>query len=122
MVCQIIPFPQELRPQLPTIVGNVDYLTLRQRLEQIDTLLRDSGVERDFVQRALAGWTRAAAGEPRRSGGRGGGSVWDRQPWWTISRHLEQIGKGRAVSTAHRPRSSFRHTPQRNGSVAVNIE
>jgi len=64
MVCQIIPFPQELRPQLPTIVGNVDYLTLRQRLEQIDTLLRDSGVERDFVQRALAGWTRAAAGEP----------------------------------------------------------
>jgi hypothetical protein len=50
-----------------------------------------------------------------------GGSVWDRQPWWTISRHLEQIGKGRAVSTAHRPRSSFRHTPQRNGSVGVNI-
>jgi len=41
----MIPFPQELRPQLPTIVGNVDYLTLRQRLEQIDALLRDSGVE-----------------------------------------------------------------------------
>jgi len=64
MARQIIPFPQELRPQLPTIVGNVDYLTLRQRLEQIDTLLRESGVERDFVQRALEGWTRAAAGEP----------------------------------------------------------
>jgi hypothetical protein len=63
MACQIIPFPQELRPRLPTIVGNVDYLTLRQRLEQIDTLLRASGLERDFVQRALAGWTRAAAGE-----------------------------------------------------------
>ena len=43
MVCQIIPFPQELRPRLPTIVGNVDYLTLRQRLEQIDALLRQSG-------------------------------------------------------------------------------
>ena len=55
MTCQIIPFPQELRPQLPTIVGNVDYLTLRQRLEQIDALLRDSGAERDFVQRAVAG-------------------------------------------------------------------
>ena len=38
MACQIIPFPQELRPRLPTIVGNVDYLTLRQRLEQIDSL------------------------------------------------------------------------------------
>ena len=43
MPCQIIPFPQELRPRLPTIVGNVDYLTLRQRLEQIDVLLRESG-------------------------------------------------------------------------------
>jgi hypothetical protein len=64
MVCQIIPFPQELRPRLPTIVGNVDYLTLRQRLEQIDSLLRDSGAERDFVQRALAAWKRAASGEP----------------------------------------------------------
>jgi hypothetical protein len=64
MTCQIIPFPQELRPQLPTIVGNVDYFTLRQRLEQIDALLRDSGAERDFVQRALAGWTRAGSGEP----------------------------------------------------------
>ena len=60
MPCPIIPFPQELRPQLPTIVGNVDYLTLRQRLEQIDTLLRVGGVERDFVQRALAGWQVAA--------------------------------------------------------------
>lgn len=63
MPAPIIPFPQELRPQLPTIVGNVDYLTLRQRLEQIDTLLRDSGVEQEFVRRALAGWNVAAARE-----------------------------------------------------------
>ena len=41
----IIPFPTELRPRLPTIVGNVDYLTLRQRLEQIDEHLQSSGVE-----------------------------------------------------------------------------
>ena len=63
MACQIIPFPQELRPPLPTIVGNVDYLTLRQRLEQIEALLRDSGVERQFVQRALERWPAAAARE-----------------------------------------------------------
>jgi hypothetical protein len=63
MPCQIIPFPQELRPQLPTIVGNVDYLTLRQRLEQIDALLRASGMEQDFVQRALEGWQAAASRE-----------------------------------------------------------
>ena len=60
----IIPFPQELRPRLPTIVGNVDYLSLRHRLEQIDALLRAGGVEADFVQRALAGWQRAAPTEP----------------------------------------------------------
>jgi hypothetical protein len=60
----IIPFPQELRPQLPTIVGNVDYLTLRQRLEQIDSLLRAGGVEQNFVQRALADWKRAGKTEP----------------------------------------------------------
>lgn len=64
MVCQIIPFPEELRPRLPTIVGNVDYLTLRLRLEQIDALLRTSGVERDFVQCALVRWKRASAKEP----------------------------------------------------------
>ena len=57
MLCPIIPFPQELRPKLPTIVGNVDYHTLRQRLEQIDVLLRQSGVEQEFVRRALERWT-----------------------------------------------------------------
>lgn len=57
MPCQLIPFPQELRPKLPTIVGNVDYRTLRQRLEQIDALLRTSGVEREFVRRAVERWT-----------------------------------------------------------------
>ena len=64
MACHIIPFPQELRPQLPTIVGNVDYLTLRRRLEQIEALLRESGVEREFVQRALAGWAAASSRVP----------------------------------------------------------
>ena len=56
MLCQIIPFPQELRPRLPVIIGNIDYLTLRQRLEQIDAVLRDGGVEREFVQRSLNQW------------------------------------------------------------------
>jgi hypothetical protein len=37
-------------------VGNVDYLTLRQRLEQIDELLRTSGVEQEFVELALQSW------------------------------------------------------------------
>ena len=64
MTAQILPFPQELRPHLPTIVGNVDYLSLRRQLEQIDSLLRESGAERDFVERALASWKRAGSRQP----------------------------------------------------------
>lgn len=60
----IIPLSVELRPCLPTIVGNVDYLTLRQRLEQIDELLRTSGVEQDFVERALQRWTARSSRVP----------------------------------------------------------
>jgi IS5 family transposase len=64
MPATIIPFPQELRPTLPTIVGNVDYLMLRQRLEQIDALLLASGLEQDFVQCALADWLSRAKDQP----------------------------------------------------------
>jgi hypothetical protein len=56
MARPIIPFPTELRPALPTIVGHVDYLTLRQRIEQIDELLRVSGVEKEFVELSLQHW------------------------------------------------------------------
>lgn len=56
MACSIIPFPTELRPKLPTIVGNVDYLTLQLRLEQIDALLQESGIEKQFVELALEEW------------------------------------------------------------------
>jgi hypothetical protein len=52
----IIPFPTDLRPRLPTIVGNVDYLTLCRRLEQIESLLQTSGLESDFVEKALQDW------------------------------------------------------------------
>ena len=64
MASQFLPFPEELRPRLPTIVGNVDYLTLRRRLEQIDALLRKSGVERDFLRRSLDRWVLAGNREP----------------------------------------------------------
>src|ERR1035438_3254992 len=60
----IIPFPTELRPSLPTIVGNVDYLTLRRRLEQIERLLQASGLEADFVEQALRGWRQPGPRRP----------------------------------------------------------
>jgi len=52
----MIPFPTELRPRLPIVVGNVDYRMLQQRLEEIDSLLLSSGVEREFVELALQNW------------------------------------------------------------------
>ena len=64
MSCQILSFPQELRPTLPTIVGNVGYLTLRARLEQIDALLRTGGVERHFVEFSLELWLANSARTP----------------------------------------------------------
>ena len=60
----IIPFPTELRPPLPTIVGNVDYLTLRRRLEQIESLLQASSLETDFVEQAVQNWLAHASGRP----------------------------------------------------------
>src|SRR6266404_5763956 len=60
----VIAFPAELRPRLPTIVGNVDYLTLRQRLEQVDRLLHEGAVEEDFVHKALQGWLARASNRP----------------------------------------------------------
>ena len=64
MLCQILPFPQPLRPRLPTVLGNVDYRTLRQRVEQIDVLLRDSGAERRFVELAMEPWLSKATRPP----------------------------------------------------------
>ena len=51
-----IPCEEHFRPVLPTIEGNVDYLTLRGQLTTIDELLRTSGVENEFVVRSLEHW------------------------------------------------------------------
>jgi len=73
----MIPFPTELRPSLPTIVGNVDYLTLRRRLEQIEILLQASGLEADFVEQALRGWRKPGSRRP---------SAWQQQQFQRRSR------------------------------------
>lgn len=62
MSSPLIPFPESLRPPLPTIEGNVDYRQMREQLLRIDELLRTSGLERDFVARALEPWLRRRAG------------------------------------------------------------
>lgn len=56
MVAPLIPFPQSLRPPLPTIEGNVDYRQLRDQLLRIDQLLLQSGVEKRFVAETVTAW------------------------------------------------------------------
>jgi hypothetical protein len=56
MVVSLIPFPEALRPALPTIVGNVDYRQMRDQLLRIDQLLRLTGIEERFLLDALKAW------------------------------------------------------------------
>jgi hypothetical protein len=44
---------QEIRRELPVVIGNVDYQEFRGRLEEVDRLLRESGLENEFVERGL---------------------------------------------------------------------
>jgi hypothetical protein len=53
-----IPCEEHFRPVLPTIEGNVDYLTLRGQLTTMDELLRTSGIENEFVTRSLNHWVK----------------------------------------------------------------
>jgi IS5 family transposase len=56
MAGTLIPFPQSLRPALPTIVGNADYRQLRNQLQRIDELLKRSGIEERFVASSVDQW------------------------------------------------------------------
>jgi IS5 family transposase len=53
----IIPFQPPLPQVLPTIEGNVDYRNLREQFQRIDELLRQSGLEREFIQSDLDRWS-----------------------------------------------------------------
>jgi len=50
---KIIPFDRALRPALPIIRGNVDYLLFEGELVRIDDLLRQSGIEDLFIELRL---------------------------------------------------------------------
>jgi hypothetical protein len=64
MAAMILPFSEELRPRLPTIVGNVDHLTLHRRLTDIDAILRQSGFEKDFIAACLEAWLKKSPRAP----------------------------------------------------------
>lgn len=56
MITVLLPFPQPLRPALPTIVGNADYRRLREQLLRIDEILCRPGVEARFVAHCVVQW------------------------------------------------------------------
>jgi hypothetical protein len=60
----LLVFQPELRPSLPTVMGNVDYQNFQAQLERIDELLRASGLETQFVAQCVQRW-QAAAPNPR---------------------------------------------------------
>ena len=47
---QIVAYQPELSPELPVVIGNIDYHQYRTTLERIDQLLLNSGIERTFIQ------------------------------------------------------------------------
>src|SRR5437867_1771754 len=56
MSATILPFPQELKPTLPTIEGNVDYRQLRDELHRINQLVTQSHLEQRFTEIAVEQW------------------------------------------------------------------
>ena len=49
-MAEIVPFQPELSPELPHVVGNVDYQEYEKTLFHIEEILESSGVEQSFVE------------------------------------------------------------------------
>jgi len=57
-----IAWQPELRPDIPTVYGPLDYRVFTAQLEELDELLLHGGIENDFVREV-----RSARFSPRRS-------------------------------------------------------
>ncbi|MEW6441823.1 MAG: hypothetical protein AB1640_12890 [bacterium] len=59
---QIVPYQEELRPALPTVIGNVDYHEFRATLLRIEEILDRSEVEREFIRERQDQYSKRAEG------------------------------------------------------------
>ena len=57
---EIVSYQEALSPELPTVVGNVDYQEFRTTLLRIDEILRRSGAERELIDERIAAYKQAA--------------------------------------------------------------
>lgn len=61
---------RELSPELPRVVGNVDYAQFERLLRRADDLLAGSGLEAAFIRRKVAQWREEGRGAGARIGAR----------------------------------------------------
>jgi hypothetical protein len=60
---EIIPFQLNFRPEVRTVLGNVDYLKFEAELRRMDEIITLSGVEKDFLARSVRQYKARAAAE-----------------------------------------------------------
>ena len=51
---RMIPEQLDLSRELPIVIGSVDYQEFTRRLIEVDRLLRETGIENDFIEKALS--------------------------------------------------------------------
>ena len=57
---EIVPYQEELRPALPTVIGNVDYQEFRGTLLRIEEILVKAGAEKTFIAEKIAAYKEQA--------------------------------------------------------------
>jgi hypothetical protein len=65
---RIVPEQMDLSRELPVVIGNVDYEEFAWRIEETSRLLRVSGLEDDFVEKALLRWEEEGRGRAKAEG------------------------------------------------------
>jgi len=65
---RIVPEQMDLSRELPVVIGNVDYDEFAWRLVETDRLLRESGIENDFVEMAVLRWEEEGRQRAEREG------------------------------------------------------
>jgi len=67
---RMVPEQLDLSRELPIVIGSVDYQEFTWRLIEMDRLLRETGIENDFVEKALSRWEAEGRAEAEKEGRR----------------------------------------------------
>ena len=67
---RMVPEQMDLSRELPVVIGNVDYEQFQRRLVEVDRLLRETGLEEEWVRGQLIRWEQEGRREAQRRGER----------------------------------------------------